>query len=213
VLSDKQAIDAMLVVAKYLHSHTRKTKIFSLRACDVTFEMAVQFGMNDDRLLKILRNEENEAQRRKIENWIKVTNKQKRAADLRNELSNLKTQLDKLNEDYKNRYNSYKEKNALGRRIVDCEESIRIKSNEVTQAEAPINVLYQPYPEDRSKTMKILFFLHMPLDIKEFSRLSFTAQQMLLPRDFDFHKKISSKGIILTLLFFLNCVNLKIEKF
>jgi hypothetical protein len=205
VLSDKQAIDAMLMVAKYLHSHTRKT--------DVTFEMAVQFGMNDDRLLKILRNEENEAQKRKIENWIKVTNKQKRAADLRNELSNLKTQLDKLNEDYQNLHIPFWEKNAFGRKIVVCEDSIRIKSNEVTQAEAPINVLYQPYPEDRSKAMKILFFLHMPLDIKEFSRLSFTAQQMLLPRDFDFHKKIYNKGIILTLLFFLNCVNLKIEKF
>jgi hypothetical protein len=56
------------------------------------------------------------------------------------------------------------------------------KKNEIEEAEQAPPAVIQPLPENRDKAMKVIFFLYMPDEFVYLSRLSYTAQQLLVPK-------------------------------
>ena len=74
--------------------------------------------------------------------------------------------------------------NQLRETICTTEASIR-------QTER-IKPILQALPEDEEAALQVLFFLHMPAEFLSLSHLSFQAQQMLLPRDWDSHDAVTA---------------------
>ena len=72
--------------------------------------------------------------------------------------------------------------------IANCLKKITATKNRINQIKRDIvsvqkapPPVYQPLPLDKSKSMKVLFFLYMPDRFKMLATLSFTAEQMFLP--------------------------------
>lgn len=63
-------------------------------------------------------------------------------------------------------------------------EAIRKNKQQLEAAEKAQPVM-QPLPQDETLALQVLFFLHMPAEFRALSRLSFQAQQMLLPRKWE----------------------------
>jgi hypothetical protein len=62
-------------------------------------------------------------------------------------------------------------------------KKISSTEKEIEKEEQPPAALFQPLPEDENKAMSILFFVHMPPLFQVLSRMSFMAQQMLVPSE------------------------------
>ena len=56
------------------------------------------------------------------------------------------------------------------------------KKKEIEKAEEAPPPVVQPLPNNEDKAFKVLFFLYMSKEFQHLSRLSFTAQQLLVPR-------------------------------
>ncbi|GLC47557.1 hypothetical protein PLESTB_000000900 [Pleodorina starrii] len=66
--------------------------------------------------------------------------------------------------------------------IADNKERQRSIEAKIMQSEAAPPPVIQPLPASRKLALRWLFFLHMPPLLRHLSRVSFLAQQMLLPR-------------------------------
>lgn len=72
--------------------------------------------------------------------------------------------------------------NTLSSTVNSLESQLSTKKSNLKGALAAPSPVYQPLPQEKSNAMPIIFFLYMPPVFQLLSRLSFTAQQLMLPR-------------------------------
>ncbi|KAG2441635.1 hypothetical protein HXX76_003254 [Chlamydomonas incerta] len=165
VLSDRQAVDALLAVAAYLNAkqqqQCRRRPLFSLRdGGRGTFDFAERFAAQDSRLQQILDSERADAETRVSAHWAVVQQQKRELDEARQQLAAWHAQ------------QGLKEKQS--------EYATRISA-----LEKPPAPVLQPLPTADGAARRWLFFLHMPPAFRCLSRLSFLAQQLLLPRPLD----------------------------
>ena len=185
VLTDKEATSAALAVAAYLRRGgfsqvTDGSEAFSLRDNGkATFELALLFAQSNEELKKRLEQEDELAKERMNKHWKKVQEKQARAKKLRDEIGDLRQKISKSNQ-----YTLH---------VHSLHGEVAIKTNQLGEAEKPLPPVVQPLPKDKDAALRWLFFLHMPKKFSQVGRMSFLAQQMLLPRPWG---KSSSRIIV-----------------
>lgn len=186
VLQDKAAIDAALEVAAYLHSKRSvgRPPIFSLRARDGTFDFARSY--TQQRLLSDWQAEEALTNKRHEDHWTQVKT-QKQA------LRNLDAELARLNHQLKGAVSDMNDEKRLSaylthgyfvakQRFTELENLISETKRDIVSMETPPRRVLQPLPRSTYEAFPVLFFIRMPPLLRVLSRLSFSAQQMLLPR-------------------------------
>jgi len=67
-------------------------------------------------------------------------------------------------------------------KISDVEQNISWTKRDIESEQEPPPPLLQPLPANEAQAMRIIFFLEMPRHFQVLLRLSFMAQQLLLPR-------------------------------
>lgn len=82
---------------------------------------------------------------------------------------------------YSSRSNDEEYRN-VERKISIVEGDISRTQRDIESEEVPPSPLIQPLPASKALAMKVIFFLEMPRHFQVLMRLSFMAQQMLLPR-------------------------------
>jgi hypothetical protein len=186
----------VIEVASFLRQHhiSEQSELFSLRAPDATFFFAEQFSRKDQAIMRIWRAEQNDAQCRVNEHWREVQRKQIEAARLRSEIANLEEQLTSAEEELNNEEAQYYDEWGRNRysnhhRLEECRDLVNWLKGRIHDGKsklkgtlwAPKSVC-QPLPRGESKALIWLFFLYMPKTYRVLSTLSFSGQQMLVPR-------------------------------
>ncbi|CAN0412868.1 unnamed protein product, partial [Discosporangium mesarthrocarpum] len=204
VLSDKLATDAALAVSCYLREHSRAGHAIFTTADGgkATFAMAEQYARSSGRMMTVWRTEQDNAERRREGHWHEVRRKQDLAARLRNEIVELRrrlgveertrgqVQLRRCDCQYSRWGKSHTCTRCMAlppatQAVRRTEKIIAERKRSLEEAErSPLGVI-QPLPAEEGKALQVIFFLYMPLTLRQLSRLSFTAQQMLLPRNWD----------------------------
>ncbi|PRW58669.1 hypothetical protein C2E21_2704 [Chlorella sorokiniana] len=202
VLSDKPAEGAMLAVAAYLRRHTKPGKaVFSLAdGGQATFELAARFSAQDHSMQAVWREEQAAAGQRADGHWAEVRWKQEKAAELR-ALFKQQRQAEKeaqeaawrAEDDFREAQRRWVERNHPEREAkykawVAAKDKSKRASNAVATTDfelqcvlVPPAPVIQPLPKDASTAHAWLFFLYMPPLLRQLARLTFLAQQLLLP--------------------------------
>ena len=194
VLSDKEAIEASLVVSKYLKSNTNIYPLFSLSKEDVTFEFAKRYVLQSAGLKDILKREMQDAKERTDVHWKAVLNKQIKVKELRNEMQSKGIEIDELEDQLKEkgtclksytseiiRINLKFEQLTLERAKQKLHDEVKTILGKIDDAKIPPDPVYQALPKQESKAFIFLFFIYMPLDMNVLAQFTIMAQQMLLP--------------------------------
>jgi len=189
VLQDKVAVDAALHVAAYLQlTRASGPPVFSLRERDGTFDFTRGFARQY--LRGEWATEQTNAWARQAAHWAQVQSQKIALRKLDLELVTLDQQLTNAKAELKRLpsitpYTTGAQDRAwkAADLRVDC-LCIRVqsKTSEVRKMEVPPPAIYQPLPRGEAAANVILFFLRMPPSLRVLSRLSFSAQQTLLPR-------------------------------
>ncbi|KAL1498585.1 hypothetical protein AB1Y20_013900 [Prymnesium parvum] len=186
VLSERLSINAAQSVVAYLRHHTKPGRhIFSLRPGDATFELASMHALRSPNAISMWESEKEQAEQRKNEHWREVQTKQARLRVLDEQLAeyrtSLKTATDKR-ELYRHENGEYDKWLHYQKQAIKYAALIRDTEYEISETEIPPRAIFQPLPAVENKALPIMFFLTMPKRFQALSRLSFLAQQMLLPR-------------------------------
>ncbi|KAL4434356.1 hypothetical protein ABPG75_000797 [Micractinium tetrahymenae] len=199
VLSDRPAEAAALAVAKYLAQHAQPGRpAFSLAdGGRATFDLARLYALADARLLQLWQQEAAAAAQRRDKHWAEVRAKQQLAAQLRAQLARQQQALADAQSDVSNaqhEYNTtgqnqaYDEERAAWRalqkarkRQTSAKQAVGKTEGQLRSAVAPPSPVIQPLPEHHEAAAPWLFFLYMPPMLRQLARLSFLAQQLLLP--------------------------------
>ena len=189
VLSSKAAEDAALLVSRYLERNTITGRaVFSLSAEDRTFDMAVEFALDNTSIMAKWKAEKETAARKQADNWTTIRRRQAEAAELREDIITLGSELHPLKAElakyeYSNRIagSTVVSTSLLRSSINHLEQKIRSKTSSLRSAEEPLPAIIQPLPKGETAAMRILFFLYMPDVVRSFSTMCMVAQQMLLP--------------------------------
>ncbi len=177
LLQDKIHLTQVKKVANFLQSrHKPGNDLFSTREeqnwSSPTFEFAARYARRN--FHSIWLEEKNDADQRVEKHWNEVVRKQNLARQLRSELRSLEDDLEM--EWCKTNYDRSESK------INRLEQKIRSKKNEIEIAEKAPSPILQPLPCDKDRALKIIFFLFIPKKFKHLCRLTFIAQQLLVPR-------------------------------
>ncbi|MEW5310745.1 MAG: hypothetical protein WDW38_002512 [Sanguina aurantia] len=203
VLSDRLAVDAALSVAAYLQQHASMgSSVFSLRAgSDATFEMALAHAESDPAMQRIWSAEQAAARARQAAHWTEVLRKQQLAAKLRRDLQSLGSELATQGAQLSRArgvlystaslagdYSQHGAHSQAQSKVSTCEAAVtatqqRIKGvkTALSEAEKAPPPVIQPLPQSSQSALPWIFFLHMPPLLRHLSRISFLAQQMLIP--------------------------------
>lgn len=189
VLSQKPAVDAALCVAAYLRAHATASPVFSLLDKDTTFELAREFARGSHDMCAAWKLEQAQAQERREQHWNAVTAKLRLLQRLDAELRSLERQRDSAARSFSatkrpSKHTTHEEdrrRDELKTKLDLTVSSILSKKSEIETAEKPPSAIFQPLPADESSAMPIIFFVMMPPHFQLLSRMSFTAQQLLLP--------------------------------
>ncbi|KAG2451920.1 hypothetical protein HYH02_003695 [Chlamydomonas schloesseri] len=188
VLSDRQAVDALLAVAAYLHYQRQRgtQPLFSLRdGGSGTFGFAERFAEQDSRLQQILANERQDAAARVDAHWAAVQKQQRELQQARQQLASLETDGKSLRSRLSQvSYNSW-EYNSLQGSISRNSSNQNTSKSRISTLKKPPPPVLQPLPAANGAARRWLFFLHMPPAFRSLSCLSFLAQQQLLPHPLD----------------------------
>jgi len=197
VLSERSEVDSALQVAAYLRRVNRQVSrpVFSLRPDDATIDLARRYAYADPSIQETWRVEQAAAVERQAQHWRDVLAKQQHLrqldAKLQEETRDRDSAQAKLNRLNKPR-NGWKNPTSKAEDILysSAKSELDIRENTVSwttqvirAAESPPSPVKQPLPFEASAAMPVLFLLFMPEEYCVLSRLSFTAQQMLLPGD------------------------------
>eukprot|EP00752_Nemacystus_decipiens_P003638 g3353.t1 len=208
VLADKLAVEAARKLADYLHSQTRPgSEVFCLAdGGEATFSLAGKVARASRELHGLWASEQKAAKGRREAHWATVIWQQRKLIQLRNELGDLEARLayrKKVLEEAKEamecrkQYSGYRKACRSHTGSCECQRCLAYKEasdafNETEKAIAPIveairinerlEPILQPLPEDETTALRVLFFMHMPMEFRTLSHLSFQAQQMLLGR-------------------------------
>lgn len=189
VLSEKLAVDAAIQVAKYIHKHSEIPRcLFSLRNHDETIEFAKAHARNAETTQIAWSAEMKNAKDRQDKHWKQVCDKKERLRHLDKELRILEYQRRVwqtiLDSTVPNQFHSAmkdRTREEAKKEVKRYTSKLSMKQNQIRQIEQPPPPILQPLPRDEEKAMPILFFLMMPPMFEVLSRLSFSAQQMMLP--------------------------------
>lgn len=190
VLSDKLSVEAVIQVAKYINKNAGMPScIFSLRKHDQTIEFARAHAQKSAETQEVWSTEQEKAKERQEIHWKKFCDKQARLRILDEELDKLESErcLWQSKVDgtepitrYTTPENDKRRKEAEAE-VRHYNSEVSMTRNTIHQTEVPPPPVMQPLPSKDENAMPILFFLHMPPIFQVLSRLSFSAQQMMLP--------------------------------
>ena len=82
---------------------------------------------------------------------------------------------------YRSRMDQLGNRPGFERTIRDLNQQIAKLSSDLADAEKPPPAVYQPLPINKERALVVLFFLRMPFMFRALSRMSFLAQETLLP--------------------------------
>ena len=205
VLCDRLSSDASLSVTKYLDSNSTRPGVFRLPD-DATQLLAQDFcrgKVDGGRLMEIWAKEQKNAADRRNFRWAEIKRKQALYAILANELEPLKRDLAKKTAENEVAQKSLKrfqaQKSSFGLLSPQCsvehreaartaaavsaaQAAVNLKNQEMVIADKPPPAVLQPLPSTEAEALSALFALYMPAHFRTLSRMSFMAQQMLLPR-------------------------------
>ena len=125
--------------------------------------------------------EEAAASARVSVHWREVQRKQSRIEELNGQIRKLEREEREYAETADNSLNTESRRRTARREAEDLREKIGSKKREIASERQPPPPVLQPLPADRSKAMEVIFFLKMPRRFQALSRLSFMANQMLVP--------------------------------
>ncbi|KAJ8606838.1 hypothetical protein CTAYLR_009177 [Chrysophaeum taylorii] len=189
VLSDKRAVEAARSVARYIQAHHhRAPPVFSLRENDATLHFARSFARESETIMRVWSQEQADARARQEKHWSQVQKKKQDLQALDEELRRLEWDEHQARAEL-NRTTQY---DWIGSRRYLTWEWVSAKKREIKVTEKPPSPVYQPLPEEGDAALEVLFFMFLPDELQALSRLSFVAQQMLLPQD---NKKFTEDDI------------------
>ena len=199
VLADRAACDAALAVSAYLRRYTNEGRaIFTLRNSAPTFAMAEQYASNDAEMKKVWAIEQAAATARVNGHWAKVQEHQKIVKKLREDLIDAQIKLAAFQKElgearqefwsvrpkYSSKWHELKTKVVASENVVrEAEYLVKTIENEIATWCKPPEAVIQPLPKSPSAAFRWLFFLYMPPLFQDLSRMSFLAQQLLVPRN------------------------------
>jgi len=189
LLQDSVHIKVMERVAKFLRRHSVDgMDVFSTRSeqnwDSATFLLGANYAKMH--LNEIWQKESKDAWHRTHGHMIEQVRKLKLAHKLRIELERLNQEDEKActqSDEFALMYEYHDPRATAARRAVNrIQALINSKQKEIKEAEKAPPPVVQPLPDDADKAFKVLFFLYMSTEFQHLSRLSFTAQQLLVPR-------------------------------
>ena len=181
-LDDKSALDASLRVSAYLKRHSSGAPVFSLREDAGTFSIAERHAREHQMFLDIWEVEKVNAASREQSHWVEVQRKKVLAAKLRLEIKQLESELSDASSSYSQARHGSNDEHYWRGRVSDVDSELRGKRLELASAEKAPQAVWQPLPSNEGLALQVLCFQYMPPLFRVLSRLSFTAQQMLIPR-------------------------------
>ena len=206
VLSDKRLWALVHTVKCFLQqNHVPKRDLFSLRCPEATLQLGEHFSRV--RFDSIFLEERIAAVARENAYWKEVQRKQALVAELRRELYDLTDELrryerrrDEVQRAFNLAASCHRRNLCIARdeedRAVRMKEAeISLKSTEIKDAKTAPAPVVQPLPRDASKAHRWLFFLYMPPSLQSLATLSFTAQQMLMPKQYILESEGSIYGL------------------
>ena len=203
VISSRRLMRVLHIVKIFLMDRYEEGKeLFSLRCHDTTFSMGEVFARKH---MKAFREAEaRDAKTRETNYWAKVQSKKRSLSSLRAELANLESDqrkyqinVDRAQKDYnRSLYNRSLEDdlNYYQSELNKVNSSISSKKSEIEQMNVAPESVMQPLPEDDGRAFRWLFFLKMPDSLRLLATLSFTAQQMLMPKSGLFKSQDNGKN-------------------
>lgn len=201
VLGDQRAWDAAHKVQIYLQAKDSQSSqpLFSLRCPVSTFYFAEEYGRSDSSLQEVWSKEKAEAAERQDKHFNEVKEKQRRARVIRQEISELELTISLLEAEratkdaelaevaYGTQFSAtrlwlHREKDGLSREITQEGLKLGNAQTRLKEAEKAPPPVFQPLPRNESLAMRMIFFIYMPNDLRTLSWLSFSGQQMLVPK-------------------------------
>ena len=196
VLSHKNGFDAALHVSKYLGRNSKIDGNLFCLSLDgsqrETLQFALEIASQSPELLKIWHFEAKEARRRENEHWDKILKQQQEVFDLEETLKKEKEDLEMLQKEKLTCRTSSLQWNNFSERINRLRSKIILNEGLLKVKKIPPDPVFQPLPQDKDQGLKLLFFLHMPQELKLLTRLAISAQQILIPvEDFAKHSALA----------------------
>lgn len=199
VLSDCHSCDALLALCKYLHNRTTKAPVFTLRNPEPTLLFAEAFAKGSDTMAGILKTEQIIANERRASHWEIVRKNQQTLQAYRRDLVNEKARVRALESEhssakedrdcvYRHSSDWYKlnsDCSAIYDRLYSAKQSVQSTEASIIHWGKPISPLVHPLPKDDTLALKWIFFLYMPELLRKLSRMTFLAQQLLIPTAFE----------------------------
>ncbi len=192
VLGSRAPTDTLLAVAAYLRRHTRpEQEVFAAHKgrTEPTFTFAQRFAEHSQseeagELRALWEQEQQRAAAREQGWWRAVQAKQRRVRKLRSELRDLEGKAAAPDNSTDSNSSSDGEHGDphIGAPRQRVQEEMEAKKKEISKALKPPPLVIQPLPQDRGMALQWLFFLHMPAEFRHLSRMSYLAQQLMLPR-------------------------------
>ena len=187
VLSDSSAWMAACSVHYFLLTHTKaNTPLFSLRNNPdqgsmqvATFRFGELFANQSTEMKKVLLLEQDKARRRTAQHWNEVEAKQDQARTLRNKIKLKEEEL--VTKELEERRDTSYSKRAY---VDSLKSEINRYNEQLRQVLKPPLAEIMALPQNPELARKVIFFQHMPENLRALSRLSFAAQEMLMPRTF-----------------------------
>ena len=200
VLSSRRLWTIVHVVKCFLRDRYRVDReIFSLRCPEATFLMGETFAKQN--LQGVYNQDIRDMKTRVANRWAEIEMKKRKLEVLRRELVSLEEQkvLAKRNADEADCSSFFYDSSA---QLARCRRELQSITSRVERQKAEIArvrkappPIEQHLPRDSRKAQRWIFFLHMPAPLRSLANLSFTAQQMLLPRTNQFHSHSAVFGV------------------
>ena len=181
VLSDKDAQTAVIELSVYFRNNTkRESEIFNLSGDQqATFEFALEYAQQSEELLRIWEEEHEAAEKRECEQWEKICAKKTQVMKLEKGIQKLTEELDV----HENRIENIENGNSCT--YSKLKKNLKTKRKSLKGAKKAPDPVFQPLPRKKEEALRVLFFLHMPSDVRRLARLAISAQQCLFPsKDF-----------------------------
>lgn len=179
VLSDMTALNALLAVANYLRDRTGSSPVFSGHTNDVTLRLAEEYAVNNPTMLARLEAETAVARQREAKHWAKAQEwkaalQEARAgyAEAQQRVEEQRALISKTPLTTRNMHKTLQE---LTRTAAAWAQTVRDKS-------IVREPLFQALAKSRQLALTTIFFANIPPALATLHRLSFMAQQMLVPR-------------------------------
>ena len=182
VLADRTAQTVALEVCAYLKASGCEQPLFSLDLQEPTLRMAETVAAESETIRSIWAQEQRDAENRRQVHWETVRMQQaevRRLEPIRADLEREEKERERDAYYCNRRYRHCIPEHAALQSVRERLRNVEYQLQEALRPPAPV---LQPLPQSESQAMRVLFFLHMPDHFQLLSRMSLTAQQMLLPK-------------------------------